>query len=102
MFAYNRSISLIEGDKLKTIAKPIDVVAWVDKAGIIHPIRFKIEKEDHIEAVVKVDRVISIDKEKLGGNEMLIFRCQSEINNVNRLFELKYENRTCKWILWKI
>ena len=43
-----------------------------------------------------------MDKEKLAGNEMLVFKCQSLIDGVLKMFEIKYELRTCKWILFKI
>lgn len=87
---------------MKILAAPIDVVAWFDKTGTPHPVRFKITTEDNNEKVIKVDRVKFIDKEKIAGNEMLIFKCQSAINNQQRLFEIKYSLRTCKWILWKM
>jgi hypothetical protein len=87
---------------MKTLAKPIDIVCWFEKTGIPHPVRFKVSREDESETVIKVDRVITVDKEKLAGNDMMVFKCQSVINNTARLFELKYEIRTCKWILFKI
>lgn len=87
---------------MKTFARPIDMVCWFEKTGIPHPVRFKITGEDESETVIKVDRVLALDKEKLAGNEMLVFKCQSIINKTQRLFELKYELRTCKWILFKM
>lgn len=87
---------------MKILAKPVDMVCWFEKTGMPHPIRFKVIGEDDSETVIKVDQVKFIDKEKLAGNEMIIFKCQSVINNMQRLFELKYELKSCKWILWKM
>jgi len=87
---------------MKILARPVDMVCWFEKTGIPHPVRFKITSEDESETVIKVDRVLTLDKEKLAGNEMLVFRCQSIINKTQRLFELKYELRTCKWFLFKM
>jgi hypothetical protein len=87
---------------MKILAKPVDVVCWFEKTGMPHPIRFKVTAEDESEKVIKVDKVITVDKEKLAGNEMLIFKCQSTMKNVIRPFELKYELRTCKWMLFKM
>ncbi|GLC32549.1 hypothetical protein bsdE14_39590 [Clostridium omnivorum] len=84
------------------LAMPIDMVCWFEKTGIPHPVRFKVTREDESEVVIKVDKVIAVDKERLAGNDMLIFRCQSAINNTSKAFELKYELRTCKWILYKM
>lgn len=87
---------------MKTLAIPVDMVCWFEKTGIPHPVRFKVVKEDESETVIKVDKVITVDKERLAGNDMLVFKCQSIINKTQRVFELKYEQRTCKWILFKI
>jgi len=52
--------------------------------------------------VIKIDKVISVDKEKFAGNDMLVYKCQSVINEVDRIYQLKYEIITCKWMLFKI
>lgn len=87
---------------MKVLAVPIDMVCWFEKTGIPHPVRFKITAEDESETVIKVDRVITVDKERLAGNDMLVFKCQSVIKGVQRLFELKFELKTCKWMLFKM
>ncbi|MBZ9688402.1 hypothetical protein G9F72_018900 [Clostridium estertheticum] len=87
---------------MKIVAKPIEVVSWTDKKGNIHPVRFKTTNEDESISVIKIDKVITVDKEKLAGNNMLVFKCQSVINGAERLYEIKYELSTCKWILFKI
>lgn len=87
---------------MKILAKPVDMVCWFEKTGVPHPIRFKITSEDESEKVIKVDKVFAVDKERLVGNDMLVFKCQSIINNTQKIFELKYELRTCRWILFKM
>lgn len=87
---------------MKVVAKPIEVVAWFDKNGVPHPVRFKYVNEELADEVVKIDKVKHVDREKLAGNHMLIFDCQSIIRNGLRDFQIKYELLTCKWILFKI
>ena len=87
---------------MKVVAKPIEVVAWFDEKGNVHPVIFKIKNDDESNTVIKIDRIISVDKEKLAGNFMLAFKCQSVINGIERVYEIKYELGTCKWILFKI
>lgn len=87
---------------MKVVAKPIDMVAWFDKEGMPHPVRFKLTEGDSLEKVIKVDRVITRDSEKLAGNKMLIFNCQTVLQNKEILFQIKYEINTCRWILYKI
>ncbi|ERK31538.1 hypothetical protein [Clostridium intestinale] len=87
---------------MKVIAKSIDVIAWFTESGEPSPIRFRMKNEDQSTTIIKVDKVIFKEKEKLAGNPMLVFRCQSMINKINKIYELKYEIQTCKWTLFKI
>jgi hypothetical protein len=87
---------------MKVVAKPIEVVSYTDDKGDIRPLRFRIQNEDQTTKVIKIDKVITKETEKLAGNYMLVFKCQSLIDNIQRLFEIKYELQTCKWILFKI
>ncbi|HHV63607.1 MAG TPA: hypothetical protein GXX46_00800 [Peptococcaceae bacterium] len=87
---------------MKVYMQPIESIVWFTKEGIPHPIRFRIQAEDQTYRVIKVSRIITRQEEKVAGNRMLIFRCQSEINGLLRVFELKYEINTCKWYLYKI
>jgi len=87
---------------MKVLAKPIEMIAWFTTDGSPRPVRFKIKNDDESESVIKVDRVLSKDLEKLAGNKMFLFRCQSLIDNVAKLYELKYEINTCKLFLYKM
>jgi len=87
---------------MKIIAKPIEVFCATDIKGNITPLRFKLETEDQSFKVIKIDKIIGRTKEKLAGNFMIIFNCQSLIGNVEKRYEIKYELNTCKWILFKI
>ena len=87
---------------MKVLALPIEVVSYTDDKGSIRPIRFRMQIEDEPMQVIKVDQVIVKEVEKLAGNDMLVFKCQSLIDNAMKLFEIKYELKTCRWILYKI
>ncbi|MBX4266518.1 hypothetical protein [Clostridium estertheticum] len=87
---------------MKVIAKPVEMVLWTDINGKMNPIRFKIANEDESISVIKIDKVLTIDREKLAGNNMLVYKCQSTIKGAERLYELKYEFSSCKWMLWKL
>lgn len=82
---------------MKVLMKPIEMIAWFTKDGVPKPIRFRIEDQ-----VIKVEQVPSKSEEKLAGNRMIIYRCQSAINGELKAFELKYELQTCKWFLFKM
>ncbi|SHJ30331.1 hypothetical protein SAMN02745975_01746 [Geosporobacter subterraneus DSM 17957] len=87
---------------MKVVRKPIDVSAIFYQEGVIVPIKFRIQKSDESWVVVKVDRVIAKELEKLAGNKMWVFTCESTIGDMQRLYQLKYELDTCQWMLFKI
>lgn len=82
---------------MKILSTPISVLAHFELNGTPHPIRFKLADKE-----IKIEQVLSTTEEKLAGNRMLIFKCQSEIDGELKPFELKFELGTCKWFLWKM
>ena len=78
------------------------MVCWFDEKGVPTPVRFKIQNENESFSVIKIDNIFVRDKEKLAGNPMLIYRCKSIIDGEEKLYEIKYEISTCKWILYKM
>ena len=87
---------------MKVLALPIEMVSYTDNKGDIKPIRFRMQIADDPMQVIKIDKVIVKDTEKFAGNIMIVYKCQSLINDDIKLFEIKYELATCKWILYKI
>ena len=79
------------------LSTPITVLAHFEIDGTPHPLRFKLADKE-----IKIEQGLSVTEEKLAGNKMLIFRCQSEIGGVLKPFEIKFEMGTCKWFLWKM
>ena len=87
---------------MKVLAWPIEVIVWFNNSGIPTPLKIRMENSDELNQVIKVDRVIQFDKEKVAGNILYVFKCQSVIENIEKIYELKYELSTCKWMLFKI
>jgi hypothetical protein len=87
---------------MKTYMKPIKMIAWFAEDGAITPVSFQIIGHEQEYVTVPIDKIIVRNEEKLAGNKMLIFRCQSVINKLEKIYELKYEPNKCKWWLWKI
>lgn len=87
---------------MKVMNHPIEVISYTDDKGGIRPIRFRLQLGDEPLKVIKIDRIIQKQVEKLAGNSMLLFRCQSFDGDAERLFEIKYELGTCKWFLYKM
>ena len=87
---------------MKVLALPIEMISYTDNKGNIKPVRFRMQIDDELMQVIKIDKVLVKETEKLVGNIMIVYKCQSLIENVTKLFEIKYEISTCKWILFKI
>jgi len=82
---------------MKILMKPIEVLAHFEN-GKVHPLRLKFADQD----AVKIEQVVSTTEDKLAGNKILTFLCQSEIKGELRPFRIKFEINTCKWYLWKM
>ena len=85
---------------MRTVAIEIEMICHFSKDGII-PLKFKYQERDNYK-VIKVDKVVSKNTEKLCSNISLVFDCQSVIYGVERLYQLKYMVSDMKWILFKI
>lgn len=84
-------------ETMKILMTPITVLAHFEEDGTPHPLRFK-----RTDRELKIEQVVSVTEDKLAGNKMLCFRCQSEINGELKPFEIKFEVNTCKWFLYKM
>lgn len=84
------------------MAKPIEMVAWFTMDGFPNPVRFRMKDDNQSWIIIKVDKIVMRNIEKYVGNERLVFRCQSVIDGIEKVYEIKYEKSTCKWILFKI
>jgi len=87
---------------MKVLMKQIKMVAWFAENGVLTPVRFQLKSAGDELVTIKVGNIFERNEEKLAGNRMMIYRCQSEIDGVEKLYELKYEVGTCKWYLWKM
>ena len=87
---------------MKVVAKPIEVVSYTNIKGEIRPVRFRLTNEDESYKVIKIDKIVTKETEKLAGNIMLVYKCQSLVDGIQKIYEIKYELSTCKWMLFKI
>lgn len=86
---------------MKVVKKEIDVLCWFDQQGYPNPVRFRLIDESGEPLVIKIQRVVTREFEKLAGNKMFVFTCQCMIQDALRIVVIKYELDNCKWILYK-
>lgn len=87
---------------MKVLMKPIEMIAWFTKDEFPIPLRYRLTDENMADKVIKVNRILFKEEEKIAGNRMILYRCESIINDTQRVFELKYDISTCKWFLFKM
>ncbi len=87
---------------MKVLMKPIEMIAWFNSEGYPTPLRYRLMDENMSNKVIKVNKILFKEEEKFAGNRMILYRCESIINNTQKIFELKYEISTCKWFLFKM
>jgi hypothetical protein len=87
---------------MRTISKPIEVLTITDTLGNMAPLRFKAKTKSDEDIVICVDKIESKEIDKMAGNLMLLYKCRGIVNDKARNFELKFEIKSCKWMLWKM
>lgn len=86
---------------MKLLMAPVEMIAKFTAAGQPRPVKFRIEN-DLGRHEFKVDVIVCQEEERLAGNRMIKYQCQSVIRGIQTIFELKYEVATCKWYLSKM
>lgn len=82
---------------MNIISNEIDTISMFDKQGVITPLKFKYNN-----TVIKVDKVLLTTENRIAGQNALVFRCKSYINDKETIYELKYDRLTCIWYLYKM
>lgn len=81
---------------------PIQMISCCSTAGNITPMRFRFENPDHTMETVNVDSVLAHKDVSYNGINEMVFTCQATINGIARLFTLKYNIRSHKWIMFRM
>jgi len=83
---------------LEIIAKPIECVVVFEENNLPKPIRFRYKDSAQKEHIIHVDRISKVEKSKMAGIDALVYTCFTN----EKIYELKFELRTCQWVLFKI
>ena len=87
---------------MKVVRQPVDMIAWFNVEGVIMPLKFRLETEDHTLKTVKIVDILYHKEDKIAGNNVRTYACTININNLEKSCEIKYELNTCRWVLFKI
>lgn len=86
---------------MKVLNLPIQMISSFDIKGIPTPHKFKVTYEDEAQTI-KIDKILYCEREKVAGKAKYSYRCQSIIEDVLKIYELKFDLSTCAWFLYKM
>ena len=87
---------------MRMLMKNVDMICISTRDGTISPLKFRMPDGRGETIVVKIDRVLIRDEQKIAGNRMLVYKVQSLIGDIEKVYEMKYEIATCKWYISKM
>ena len=87
---------------MKILAAPIEVAVWFKSKEKPQPVKFRLEDAGGVVRQIKVDRIQSVEEIKTAGIRAFVYRCQSQVNGMETLYELKYIVNDCRWELYKM
>ena len=87
---------------MKVVAKPIDAIVVFRGKNKPLPYKFRYTENGGESREVVVDRIILVEEQRIAGSKSLIYDCQSDIDDYERRYQLKYIIGDCRWELYKI
>ena len=78
---------------------PIEMIAWTEKNGTIHPLKFKFCLNNGDKQICPIVKSYTLKQNLRKNNGIIHYTCEAIINKQIKLCTLSYETTTC---LWKI
>ena len=77
-----------------------DIIVRFKKNSLPIPLKFRTEDQDQTMITIPINRILSMEKQNRGGEEMYVYQCTSTINNKTIEFVLKYVLSETIWYLF--
>ena len=87
---------------MKIVAVPIDIIVVFNRKEPAKPFKFKYTDEDGDVHEIKIDKILSIREHVSAGVQTFMFDCQSTKNGSQYRYEINYNPKSMRWILYKI
>lgn len=81
---------------------PIQMISVCSTVGDLTPLRFRFENNEHSVETIDVNSVHSYQDTKFNGIKEIQYVCSAFINDTEKLFILKYNVNSHKWIMFKM
>ena len=80
---------------------PIQMIAHCGADGSMQPLRFRFEDASHMLHTVQICEVLDCRRVDYVGIEALIYLCKAVVEDMERIYELRYTVRAHKWVLFR-
>lgn len=77
-----------------------DMIVRFKKNSLPIPLKFKIEDQDQTIITISINRILSMEKQNRGGEDMYVYQCTSTIHEKTIEFVLKYVLSETMWYLF--
>lgn len=83
------------------IRKEIEMISYCPTKGYPQPIRFKIDDEDQSKMVVTIDQILHVEEKKEFESLLILYDCRGVVKNRSWLFQLAYNTKKYRWLLYR-
>ena len=87
---------------MKVVSKTIDAIVVFRGREKPLPYKFRYTDNDGNCMDVRVGQILIAEKQKIAGQPMFIYDCQSDIKGIPRRYQIKYYVDDQRWELYKI
>ena len=86
---------------MDSVNKPVDMIGWFTEDGRLKPERYRFQEGRDEYLKIRIDKIIEEREEKRGKRRIIVYRCQSIIEDHCREYEMMYDVNDCRWELIK-
>jgi hypothetical protein len=83
---------------------PVETIAKFSDEGIPTPIKFKWVDNDESQVTIKVQKIIQAEliRNRHTKDHYYTFLCESCVNDTMIQYEIRYDVKGCKWVLYRM
>ncbi len=85
-----------------TLNLPVQLIASCSTLGDFTPLRFRYENAEHRLITVSIDDILSTKEIHYNGMDEIIYTCYGTLEQESRLFTLKYNIRSHRWLIFQL
>ena len=85
---------------MNALNQPVEMIATCSPEGELYPARFRLKGKDGSLTTVRIRRIRDREHVPYMGIETFRYICSAVMEDRERIFELRYNVREHRWVLW--